>query len=92
MLTLWEIFNCTDGRTVEMIRADERGAIEYATVRGHSYDCSRAEPGFYVSRNDGRQTDYLLERHPLRLKAQGRADFENMASDRYSFAIVEVRA
>jgi hypothetical protein len=91
MLTLWEIFNTRDGRTVAIMNCAETRAIEYATAIGAAYDCSSAKSGFYVERK-GFCTDYLLACYTNRLDAQRRADMENMGSDTYAFTVVEVRS
>ena len=76
-----------DGRTVTVLPGTERRARDYATALGRAYDYAPASKGFYVERSAGDRSDYLLGRYDTDAQARRRADFENMASDRFSFAV-----
>ena len=70
-----------------MPRSPRRRGGDYATALGKAYDYAPASKGFYVERSAGDRSDYLLARYDTAAQAQRRADFESMASDRYSFAV-----
>lgn len=84
---VWEIFNAKDGRPVTILPGLERRALDYATALGSNYDYAPASRGFYVERSTGTRSDYLIARCDTAAQAQRRADFENMASDAYSFGV-----
>ena len=88
-MTLFQIFHTGDGRTINILQCAQPQAMAYACAMGGAYDYARAKPGFYVSRYNGKRTDILTACYPTRFDAQRRADFENMANDAYSFAVIE---